>query len=113
MPATSQIGRDSPNVYARANDGGFVRTAAGGWSDGAARHFLPDEDITRLLDAGTSIVARTHLRTAFTSARRGGHRRSAGCANDAIFRRAHVLVLVVLGVSRAKAASAASGARWA
>lgn len=53
----STLGLSSVAVFARADDGGFVRTAACGWSEGTTWHFLPDEDVTRLLDAGTSIVA--------------------------------------------------------
>jgi hypothetical protein len=53
----STLGLASVAVFARANDGGFVRTAACGWPEGTAWHFLPGETVTRSLDAGTSIIA--------------------------------------------------------
>jgi hypothetical protein len=50
------LGLASVAVFGRTSDGGFVREVSCGWSDGAAWHVLPQDDLCRTLTRGTGLV---------------------------------------------------------
>jgi hypothetical protein len=50
------LGLTSVAVFARTDDGGFVRQAAFGWPGGTAWHLLPGEKLTASLGSGAQVV---------------------------------------------------------
>lgn len=54
---TATLGLASVAVFARDTDGGFVRKAACGWPPGTTWHLLPDEPLTRSLEAAATVIA--------------------------------------------------------
>jgi drug/metabolite transporter (DMT)-like permease len=76
------LGLASVAVFGRTSDGGFVREVSCGWSDGAAWHVLPHDDLCRTLTRGV-------LERAARCARREGplepqHRQSAVSSASAL-----------------------------
>ncbi len=53
------LGLASVAVFGRTNDGGFVREVSCGWSDAAAWHVLPNDDLCRKLSRGPGLVRLT------------------------------------------------------
>ena len=48
-------------LFRRVDDGGFVRQASSGWGDGAVWHLLPNDELARLLNSGSKVVAMSEL----------------------------------------------------